>query len=265
MNAVANDLQGLNVLVTRPKDLATTLAQMIEQEGGHAILYPVINIDETSTPANRDKILSRLSSFDIAIFISPTAAAKTFEHIKTLPPDLLVAAIGSGTEKALNEHDVVVTITSEGHTSEDLLCHHQLQANLVEGKSIVIFRGVGGRDQLGNTLKARGAKVSYAEMYRRTKPRQLASLSNDEINELNIITVTSNEGLQNLFNLTNNSALLKQKALIVPGARCKQLAQSLGFREIIQSANATDSACMAALKGWANQHKPLPEKLADLD
>ena len=265
MDTVAADLQGLNVLVTRPKDLASPLANMIEHDGGNAILYPVINIEETSAPANRDKILSQLSTFDIAIFISPTAAAKTFDNIEALPPALQVAAIGSGTEKALENHNVKVSITSEGHTSEELLCHKQLQPDVVEGKSIVIFRGVGGREQLGNTLKARGAKVRYAEMYRRTRPQHLASLSNDELNDISIITVTSNEGLQNLYNLTNNSALLKRKALIVPGDRCKQLAQSLGFTEIIQSANATDSACMAALKAWAGQHKPLPEKLASLD
>lgn len=248
-------LHGLTVLVTRPIELAKQLAQKIKQHGGHSIIYPVISIEAPDKSSQRDQLLQQLDDFDIAIFISPTAVRKTFEHISALPPALQVVAIGSSTEKTLKQLKVTVAIKPEGHSSEALLCHEQLQTRQINGKSIVIFRGAGGREHLGNILISRGGNVCYAEMYQRVLPRNAASLTDKELNTINVITITSNEALQNLFDLTKNRALLTQNPLIVPGGRCKKLAETLGFTEIIQSDNATDTACISTLKKWAASQK----------
>lgn len=255
MNTLHKQMHGLTVLVTRPIELAKQLARRIEQLGAHSIIYPVISIEAPDNSAQRDKRLQQLEDFDIAIFISPTAVTKTFERIKRLPASLQVAAIGSSTEKTLEQHKVVVSIKPEGHNSEALLCHVQLQAEQIKGKSIVVFRGTGGREQLGNTLQSRGAKIYYAEMYRRVRPHDTASLTDNELDTISIIAVSSNQGLQNLFDLTTNTALLCQKPLLVPGDRGEQLAKTLGFPKVIQADNATDDACITALQKWADSKK----------
>jgi uroporphyrinogen-III synthase len=251
MKPLHDKLHGLTVLVTRPIELAKQLASKIEQLGARSIIYPVISIEAPDNSSQRDQLLQQLDDFDIAIFISPTAVTKTFECIKDLPSPLQVAAIGSSTEKALEQHKVVVSIKPKGHNSEALLCHAQLQAEQVNGKSIVIFRGVGGHEQLGNTLRSRGAKIYYAEMYQRVRPQDTAPLTDNELDAISIITVSSNQGLQNLFDLTTNTTLLCQKPLLVPGERGEQLAKTLGFTNVIQSDNATDNACIDALQRWA--------------
>ena len=113
-------------------------------------------------------------------------------------------------------------------------------------KSIVIFRGVGGRDLLSNTLTQRGANVIYIETYKREK-NPLASLSLEQLSHLDALTVTSNEGLQNLFDLTDDKSSLTELPIFVPGDRAQQLAKSLGFSHIIQASNATDDACLESL------------------
>jgi uroporphyrinogen-III synthase len=255
MNTHPTTLRGLTVLVTRPLELSKQLASQIEKLGAQTIIYPAISIEAPEDNARRDQELQQLGRYDIAIFISPSAVSKTFEHLDSLPPALQVAAIGSSTEKTLAQHNIMVAIKPEGHNSEALLGHPLLQAKAISGKSIIVFRGEGGREKLGETLVSRGANIFYAEMYRRALPKNTASLTDDELKSINIITVSSNQGLQNLFDLTTNTDTLREIPLLVPGDRGEQLASSLGFTHIIRAANATDRACIKALQTWAKSGK----------
>jgi len=251
MKPSEHPLAGLRILVTRPKELTHNLALQIETAGGEAVLYPVINIQEPENTRQRDEILKKLSSFDIAIFISPTAVRKTLEHINQLPSALKIAAIGSSTENSLESSGINVSIKPEGHNSESLLNHTELQSSKITGKSIIIFRGEGGREVLGDTLESRGCHVRYAEMYRREKTKEMPPLSNEQLEKLDILTVTSNEGLQNLVDLSKNKSTIVKLPLIVPGDRCEALAKELGFQKIIKSQDARDASCIEALHSWA--------------
>jgi uroporphyrinogen-III synthase len=236
------------VLVTRPEELAGSLLQRIRDAGGTAQHYPVLRISPVEESEALNTIINNLPNFDIAIFISPTAAQKTFEKIKTLPEHLVLAVIGRSTETMLNKHGFKVQIVPDDFNSESLLLHPDLQAYKIRNKSILIFRGVGGRDLLGHSLTQRGATVSYAEIYRREK-NPLDSLTQQQLEHIDVITVTSNEGLQNLYDLTNDQAksALTLLPVIVPGDRAYDLASQLGFKTIIKSSNATDDACMQTL------------------
>lgn len=249
MHAKSYLLNQLNVLVTRPQTLANKLATLIEEEGGNALLYPVISIEDIDD--SRDT-LNHLANYDIGIFISPTAVRKTFQQLSALPSSLQVAAIGSSTAEVLSQHGVNISIEPDGHDSESLLQHERLQAETVGSKTIIIFRGVGGREHLANTLRERGATVDYAEVYRRARPTNVAPLSEQAISALDIITVTSNEGLQNLFDMNTHTNLLSQTPVMVPGNRSKQLAESLGFQTVVQAENATNAAYIDALKQWSS-------------
>lgn len=251
MTLPANTLQGLKIMVTRPQQLANHLVGLIEGKGGQTFLYPVITILGPGDTEQLEKTLKQLSDFDIAIFISPTAVSKTLERINTLPVGIDVAAIGSSTVAALHNAAIKVAIKPQGHDSEALLQHQQLQTENLRGKKVVIFRGQGGRELLGNTLASRGATVSYAEMYRRIRNDKLPPLTTDNLKSVNIIAITSNEGLQNLYDLAADKTTLLDTPLLVPGSRSRSFAETLGFRTIIRSENATDEACIKALEHWA--------------
>ena len=140
-----------------------------------------------------------------------------------------------------------VDIIPDGHDSESLLEHPQLQAGEISGIKIVIFRGEGGRELLGNTLQSRGAEVFYADMYRRSPPTSASQL-NQYLAEADIVAVSSNQGLQNLYDLATDKNSLTRHALVVPGERSFTLAKALGFSNIFIAENATDEACMNALE-----------------
>ena len=239
-------LTNKTILVTRPEGLAHSLIQRINDAGGIAQHYPVIQISDADKSEEQNSIIDKLSTFDIAIFISPTAVQKTLSKINDLPEHLVLAVIGRSTEVMLNKHGLQAQIVPEDFNTESLLEHPDLQQDKIADKSIVIFRGVGGRELLGNTLIERGAKVVYAAMYQRRK-NPINSLSQKELANIDILTITSNEGLQNLYDLTNDKSALTALPIVVPGTRAHKLATQLGFSVIIQSINATNDACMQSL------------------
>ncbi|MGB5277797.1 MAG: uroporphyrinogen-III synthase [Gammaproteobacteria bacterium] len=247
MQPHAGPLQGLKVLVTRPTSRAGGLCQLIERAGGTALHFAAIEISEPEDQRSRDYARDHLTEFALAIFISPTAVEKTLDYLVKLPDDIKLAAIGSKTARSLESHGLSIAIKPDGHDSEALLEHPSLQAEQIFSRKIVIFRGEGGRTLLGDTLQSRGAVVFYADMYQRSPPVD-ANRLNAYLQQADIITTSSNEGLRNLYDLAGDKALLTGRFLIVPGERAQALAQTLGFDNIIIAENATDEACMNALE-----------------
>jgi uroporphyrinogen-III synthase len=241
------------VLVTRPREQATALAVLIREAGGEPILFPAIDIASPADPNPFFGMADRLEQFDLAIFISPTAVQKAFELLQARHPGrewpghLRVAAIGSGSARELERRGFKSVLVPPGDAdSEALLASPGLGD--VHGKSIVVFRGEGGRELLGDTLAARGARVEYAECYRRARPVVSATEPEWARDALDAVTVSSGEGLANLDALLRawRRDWLRESPLFVPHARVAAQAARLGASETIV-AGAGDSETARAL------------------
>ena len=240
-------LHDVKVLVTRPEQRAAGLCGMIERAGGVALHFAAIEIGAPANVTSREYAREHIGDFAVAIFISPTAVEETLDFLGTPPDGLRIAAIGSRTAAMLESHGLHIDIMPDGHDSESLLQHPDLQQERLDGANIVIFRGEGGRDLLGDTLRSRGAAVFYADMYRRSPPVSSDRLDH-YLNQANIITVSSNEGLQNLYDLASDKNNLTRLPIVVPGKRAYTLAKTLGFSKIHAAENATDGAFIQALE-----------------
>ena len=248
-------LSGCNIVVTRPEKQAKELADLIRAEGGCAILFPALEIIEPEDLRPLYRLIGRLEQFDLAIFISANAVNRAMSEIvarRSLPDVLKIAAIGAGSNKALQSFGVKEVIyPASRFDSEALLELPQLRD--VAGKRIVIFRGQGGRELLGETLEKRGARVEYVECYRRvipaSDPAPLKRLWADD--KLHAITVTSSEGLRNLFEMMDESGreLLKKTPLFVPHPRIAEAARELGLANPVVTA-AGDAGLIKGLIEW---------------
>jgi uroporphyrinogen-III synthase len=237
-------LAGRAVLVTRPRDQAAHLARLIEKAGGKAHVYPAIEIHDLPPP----QALARLHEFDLAVFVSPTAASKILPQVAAWPRALRAAAVGAGTRRELERQGVRGVIApKEGADSEALLGEPELQQ--VAGKRIVIFRGEDGRALLGDTLRARGARVEYAACYRRSRPAASSSL---QLEEIDAVSVSSAEGLANLFEMLDPGQL-RSKPLFVPHARVADEARARGVEELV-IAGPSDEQMRDALVAYFRSH-----------
>jgi uroporphyrinogen-III synthase len=235
-------LAGRRVVVTRPAGQTAHMAALIRAAGGEPVLFPALEILDAEDLQPVLALVDRLDAFDLAIFISANAVDKALDLVqarRAWPAGLRVATVGRGSERALERHGFAAVIApSERFDSEALLDLPELKD--VAGKRVVIFRGDGGRELLGDTLAARGAKVECAECYRRGRPRtDVAPLrALWERHQLDAFTVTSSEGLANLHDMLGDAGRqwLKQTPIFAPHERIAAAARALGVQTVVLTA-----------------------------
>jgi uroporphyrinogen-III synthase len=230
-------LAGKGVVVTRPTQQARALARLIEDAGASPILFPAIEIRDVEDIGPFTRLIDRLDGFDLAVFISPNAIERALRLIQArrkLPPQLKIAAIGGGSVKALERHGVTGVIAPQGRYDSEALLE---RSEIAGARRVVIFRGEGGREHLGDTLSARGAVVEYAECYRRVKPALdpaplLRAWSGGGVHA---VTATSSEGLRNFAEMIGapGRERLRRTPVFVPHPRIAEAARALEIQAVI--------------------------------
>jgi uroporphyrinogen-III synthase len=247
-------LNGFGIAVTRPVDQAQRLCLAIEQQGGTAILFPLIAIAPLEDYREFEQTITNLESATWAIFISTNAVDNAMPRLinkfGNVPENLKFAAIGHQTANQLGlygVHDVLVPHTR--FDSETLLALPEMHE--VTGQTIMIFRGVGGREVLGDTLKARGAQIIFAESYRRVNPQancaELDRLWRKQ--QLHAIVVTSSEAMRHLLQMTHTGSetWIRNIHICVNHARIAEQANALGLQVHIADTPG-DEAMLACLQ-----------------
>jgi len=224
-------LDGLKVLVTRPAGQATSLIETIHAQGGAAHAFPLIEIHPVE---HCPETLARIGDYELAIFVSRNAVECAWKWLSgsglvdTEGESLKFAAVGQATAEALEQHghpaDIVPT---DRFDSEGLLAMPELGA--VAGKRILIIRGQSGREKLAESLRSRGAKVDYAEVYQRLATKQALTFG---ANDIDVIVITSSEALVTLQQtaMDTDKPWLFDKQLLVLHERIAMRTRELGFK-----------------------------------
>ena len=221
MNA-ARPLEGLGVVITRPRTAAEAVAAELSAAGARPIVFPTLEIHPVQADPALDAALAQLPRAHLAIFVSANAVERGMEAVRargSWPAGVAVAGVGEFTARALRNSGFTEVISPTGRfDSEALLGLPELQA--VEGRNIIVFRGQGGRERLKEGLEARGARVTYAECYRRERPKTdpkplLDAWGRDEVQ---VVGVLSAETLENFIDMIGpeGRAKLAATALVVP-------------------------------------------------
>lgn len=250
-------LAGRGIVVTRPLTQAETLAQGIRAAGGEALVFPAMEIVPVADAA-LSACIDQLHAFDAAIFISPNAAHHGLAAIqarRVWPEHLKIFALGPGTARELAQHGLTEVIQPDGQDTEALLLLPQLKD--VRTRRIVIFRGVGGRELLADSLKTRGAEVTYAECYRRVRPERDAQplVQRWRAGQIHAVTINSAETLHNLAHMLGEPGLmhLRTTPLFAPHEKIAQAARALDVQRVIATAGG-DAGLLAGLITWFQAH-----------
>jgi len=253
----ARPLGGAGILITRPARQAAGLARRIDVLGGTAIVFPAIVILPPADAQPLARAHAALSGYDFAVFVSANAVEYGAPDPRRWPAPLVTFAPGPGTAEALADVGIAnVRVPATTFDSDGLLALPELADPM--GKRVLIFRGDGGREQLGEALRARGAHVDHVPCYRRAKPQSGAAGLAEAFAERRIdaVTITSSEGLDNLWGLVDDAtrSAWRGSPTFVPHPRIALHARTLGL-PAVETAGG-DAGLIAGLLQWFAAHPP---------
>jgi uroporphyrinogen-III synthase len=173
---------------------------------------------------------------------------------REVPKTVHFAAIGPATKAALEKFGITDILTpKDRYDSESLLALSEM--HVVAGKRIMIFRGLGGREVLANTLTERGAKITLAECYRRINPSQDVSPLKElwQSGRLHAIVITSSEALRSLVAL-NAGAWLYNVPIFVNHPRIAEAAIAECLQAVLTNSN-NDEELVLEIAQWVKANE----------
>ena len=257
---MANRLQGIRVLVTRPTQQAAGFSAAIEAEAGAVVQLPALEI-QPNDDALAHARCGAASDYDWVIFISQNAVQHALPHLPLAwPSQTRIAAIGQATADALMSASLNVDVLpGNGSNSESML--EALASKDLSGQRILIVRGKGGRETLAKGLSAQGAKPEYAEVYRRACP-DVGSADIKQVMQqgVDIITIASGETLVNFSTIIKNAAAdvnhsqdLLDLPLVVASSRIAKLVAQSGFTgTVVVAPHPGAEGFINAIENWHN-------------
>lgn len=255
-----SELAGIGVLIPRPAGQSVQIAHLINDAGGKPVLFPAITI-EPLPEVDMAAALNHLQQFDLLIFVSPNAVRLAMPYIMKnggLSSRVKVAAIGPGTTMELKKSGVGNIISPrEGFDSEALI--RELLPLPLGGSRVLVIRGRGGREILGESLHLRGARVEYLECYRRVKP----DLDMEELlpywrsGALQACIATSSTIVMNLYEMAGLAGRpwLLGTTFFVSHPRVAATAFSRGVQRVFVAGNG-DEHLVAGMKTWFARLRP---------
>lgn len=164
-------LFGRRVLVTRSREQAPELVELLELNGAEAIEAPVLRIGPPSDPGPLARAAASVRSFDWVVFTSTNAVAALVGQVLNDAHDLRalagprVCAVGPGTASRLDRFGVSPDLEPEDHRAAGVVAALRDAGNLQGARILLPTANVSG-DTLAEDLRAAGAEVTEVPAYR---------------------------------------------------------------------------------------------------
>jgi uroporphyrinogen III methyltransferase/synthase len=164
----ARPLFGKRVLVTRPREQAGELVDLLEAMGAEAIEAPMIRILPPDDYAPLDDACARAGTFDWIIFSSANAVDVFMERLLGSPRDLRalggarLCVVGPATAQRLRHYGLKADLTPAEYRAEAVV----RALTDVRGLKVLLPRADIGREVIADELRKQGADVTEVVAYR---------------------------------------------------------------------------------------------------
>jgi uroporphyrinogen III methyltransferase/synthase len=263
-------LEGRRVAITRARAQSEALVQPLERLGATVMAIPTIEVRNPDLWAALDSALARLDEFDFLVLTSTNGVQKLLERLRAAgrePAELAhleVGAIGPATADALRSAGIRVDFVPRDYRAEGLL--DALEGRDVREKRFLIPRAKVARDVVPRVLAERGAKVEVVEAYQTVLPAVDPDVLRAALSPApDLVTFTSSSTALNFARLLEQNG----ERFLIPGEVraasigpiTSETARSLGFQVVLEAAEYTVPALVAAIRDYLSEEiQPLQGK-----
>lgn len=254
----ARPLSGKRILVTRPKEQAAELVELLEDLGAEAIEAPTIRIVPPEDLRPLDEACAKASSFDWIVFTSVNGVDSFMRRLLAGPRDVRdlkgvrLCAIGPATAERLQRHGIKVDLIPREYRTEGVAAALRESSDL-HGKRILLARADIAREVLADELRRSGAQVTDVVAYRNVpaesqdEPDVYRMLLDEKID---VVTFTSASTVRNFVRILGAEQaadLLKSTAVACIGPVTAEAAELFNIRTTILPEQYTVPGLVSAI------------------
>lgn len=257
-------LFGKRIVITRTREQASKLKELLLEEGAEVIEIPTIEVTPLFNKETKEA-LKNLSSYDWLIFTSENGIRFFFEALFNEGYDvralggLKIAVIGPATFEALKKWGLKADLMPEkNYTQEGLISAFERVD--VSGKRILLVRARVAREVLPENLRERGAELTILPIYETLKPKNSAELLKKALSEgVEAVTFTSSSTVENFFEIMKETDLNLPQGVVLAsiGPITSATLRKFGYLPTVEAKEYTIPGLVQALIDYYQPQKSL--------
>lgn len=162
-------LEGIRVLVTRPRERAEELCFLLEDEGAEVLSVPLLELRPPEDPRPLASAAEHIQRYKWVVFASPSAVEALMEALREAGTQdrlrrVKVAAVGPRTARTAKGYGLDIAAEPEEGTGEALF--EVIKDGLQTGDEVLLPAAEEGRRELEEGLRELGVLVTRVTAYR---------------------------------------------------------------------------------------------------
>ena len=243
----ARPLHGWRVVVTRRREQAGELVDLLEERGAAVVSYPTIAIEYlVEAPGEIAAALAELGEGDWVVLASTNAVAALLDALRDARAlaGRRIAVVGGETRRALREGGIEADLEPARANSSGLLAAFP---EAPAGAQALLVRATAGGPRLQDGLAALGYRVHAVAAYRTTVP----DIAGRPLGRADAVLFASPSAVEGFLALAGRDALPPVVVTIGPetSARCREA----GFEVSAECATPSAHAMVDALEAIASR------------
>jgi uroporphyrinogen III methyltransferase / synthase len=234
-------LFGRRIVVTRSREQAGELVEMLEERGAEAIAAPTIRIAPPEDTEELDRACAQAGTFDWIVFTSANGVEAFMQRLLAMRDvrelkGVRICTTGSATEAHVQRYGIRVDLVPSEFRAEAVAAALAETGDLA-GKRFLLPRANLARDLLADELRLAGAEVADVTAYR-TMPASAEREGDPDVyrmlldRQIDAITFTSASTVRNFVEMIGREQaadLLRTTVVASIGPVTAEAAQQLGI------------------------------------
>ncbi|MBT4500625.1 MAG: HemD protein, partial [Gemmatimonadetes bacterium] len=252
-------LFGKRLLVTRQREQAGPLVDLLEADGAEVSLLPLIDLQLPDDCSALDGAIDSLSSFSSILFTSPSAVDFFFSRLRQRSCDARafagcsIAAVGQATADQLRDRGIEPDLIPADQSQDGLIA--AFAEIPVEGSQILFPASSLARSKLVEKLEQRGAQVTRITAYENRSPDPATleippALAEEQLDAVLFASPSAVANFTAVLGEERTHRILSQVAIACIGKTTAHAVEEIGFTAAILPDESSIPALAQSIRAY---------------